>query len=144
MLVVGVDLFRNMSEEVAAEMADIMEEQNYEAGTVLFKAGDPADNMYFVEDGEVHINMSDPDRTIHVARLKGEVVGWSSVAGREEYTAWAECAKPCRLICINKEKLDVVLQKHTAYGLVFYKNLAGVMGERLLLCHAQLATVVIR
>jgi len=46
------------------------------------------------------------------------------------------------LIRLDKEKLDVVLRRYPAYGLLFYKRLAGVVGERLILCHQKMASLL--
>ncbi len=139
MIIREADLFHGMSEEVVDELIKVMTVESYQAGDVVFKEGDPADSFYIIEKGALNLNVAAAGGVMHVAKRPGEAVGWSSLAGREVYSASVECIEPTRLIRINKDKLDVVLRRYPASGLLFYKRLAGVIGERLIQCHSALA-----
>ncbi len=67
----------------------------------------------------------------HVSR-PGEIIGWSSLVGREMYSASAECTMPTELHKIESESLREILEKNPANGFIFYQNLAGILGMRLL------------
>jgi len=135
MIIREIELFDGIGEEIEDELVKIMESESYNSGDVIIKEGDPADNLYLLQTGALNLKIAGAKQTTHVAIKPGEAVGWSSLAGRETYTATVECAEPSRLIKINKEKLDQVFRRYPTSGLLFYKRLAGVIGERVILCY---------
>jgi CRP-like cAMP-binding protein len=88
-----------------------------------------------LQAGALNVKVAGARQTTHVAIRPGEAVGWSSLAGRETYTASVECAEPSKLVKINKDKLDQVLRRYPGAGLLFYKRLAGLVGDRLIKCY---------
>jgi CRP-like cAMP-binding protein len=134
MIIREVDLFEGMSEEIEQELAKVMEGESYSSGVVIIKEGAAADNFYVLQAGALNVKVAGARQTTHVAIRPGEAVGWSSLAGRETYTASVECAEPSKLVKINKDKLDQVLRRYPGAGLLFYKRLAG-LSDRLLKCY---------
>ena len=135
MIIREVDLFEGMSEEIEQELAKVMEGESYSSGEVIIKEGAAADNFYVLQTGALNVKVAGARQTTHVAIRPGEAVGWSSLAGRETYTASVECAEPSKLVKINKDKLDQVLRRYPGAGLLFYKRLAGLVGDRLIKCY---------
>ncbi|MBE9522760.1 MAG: cyclic nucleotide-binding domain-containing protein [Proteobacteria bacterium] len=135
MIIREIDLFEGMSEEVEQELAKVMEGESYNSGEVIIKEGAAADNFYILQTGALNVKMAGAKQTTHVAIRPGEAVGWSSLAGRDTYTASVECAEPSKLVKINKDKLDQVLRRYPGAGLLFYKRLAGLVGDRLIKCY---------
>jgi len=132
MIIQEVELFDGFSEEMEEDLVKIMESISCNSGDVIFKKGDPADNLYLLQTGAITLKVAGTKTMTLLAVRKGEVVGWSSLAGRDTYSATAECTEPSKLIKINKEALDKVLRRYPSYGLLFYKRLAGVIGERVI------------
>ena len=135
MIIREVDLFEGMSEEIEQELAKVMEGESYSSGEVIIKEGAAADSFYILQAGALNVKVAGARQTTHVAIRPGEAVGWSSLAGRETYTASVECAEPSKLVKINKDKLDQVLRRYPGAGLLFYKRLAGLVGDRLIKCY---------
>jgi len=135
MIIREIDLFEGMSEEIEQELAKVMEGESYSSGEVIIKEGAAADNFYVLQAGALNVKLAGARQTTHVAIRPGEAVGWSSLAGRETYTASVECAEPSKLVKINKDKLDQVLRRYPGAGLLFYKRLAGLVGDRLIKCY---------
>jgi CRP-like cAMP-binding protein len=129
------DLFEGMSEEMEQELGKVMEGVSYDSGEVIIEEGAAADNLYVLQTGVLNVKVAGARETTHVAIRPGEAVGWSSLAGRETYTATVECTEPSKLIRINKHMLDEVLRRYPETGLLFYKRLAGLVGERLIKCY---------
>jgi len=140
MILREIDLFQGLrlKEDVFDELVDIMESDAYETGQVIIKQGEPADYFYILEQGALELRVAGAKRTTHFIRRPGDMVGWSSVAGRETYTATAQCAEPCRLVRVHKETLDELFRKFPASGMLFYKRLSAMVGERLIQCHQML------
>jgi len=139
MIIREIDLFDGIADEVVEEIVSVMETETYEAGGVIFNEGDPADNFYVLVSGAVNLFMAGTASAASVALKQGEAFGWSSLAGRDVYSATVACGAPSTLYRINKEKLDRVLRRHPATGMMFYKRLAGLIGERVIRCHEKLA-----
>jgi CRP-like cAMP-binding protein len=135
MIIREIDLFEGMNEEIEQELAKVMEGESYNSGEVIIKEGAAADNFYVLQAGSLNVKLAGARQTTHVAIRPGEAVGWSSLAGRETYTASVECAEPSKLVKINKDKLDQVLRRYPGAGLLFYKRLAGLIGDRLIKCY---------
>ena len=135
MIIREIDLFEGMNEEIEQELAKVMEGESYSSGEVIIKEGAAADSFYILQAGALNVKVAGARQTTHVAIRPGEAVGWSSLAGRETYTASVECAEPSKLVKINKDKLDQVLRRYPGAGLLFYKRLAGLVGDRLIKCY---------
>jgi CRP/FNR family transcriptional regulator, cyclic AMP receptor protein len=135
MIIREIDLFEGMNEEIEQELAKVMEGESYSSGEVIIKEGAAADSFYILQAGALNVKVAGARQTTHVAIRPGEAVGWSSLAGRETYTASVECAEPSKLVKINKDKLDQVLRRYPGAGLLFYKRLAGLIGDRLIKCY---------
>ena len=130
MFIKEIDLFKGMGVEIIDEIFKISAIESHSIGDILFKQGDPAHNFYLLEQGEVKLSIGGEGR-ISFTMSPGDAFGWSSLAGRDAYTATAECKLPSKLIKIETEKLDKIFEKYPATGLIFFKRLSGIIGERL-------------
>ncbi len=131
MFIQEADLFQGLSQEFMTEVAKIMEEHSEEKGAVLFNESDPADHFYVLMEGRVRLVVGTQAEIDYMVTNSGEAFGWSSLVDRDTYTARAECVAPTRIIKIEKEKFDKVLEKHPESGMLVYKRLAAAVGQRL-------------
>jgi CRP-like cAMP-binding protein len=69
---------------------------------------------------------------VHVVDRSGEAFGWSSLVGRDVYSASAECVLPSKLLKIDREKFEKILEKNPVDGMIFFKRLAMILGDRLI------------
>lgn len=106
---------------------------NQPAGTVIFEQGDPAEYLYLVLEGEVHVRFKPDDGpALTVARVRPEgVVGWSAALGSPAYTSAAICITDCQMLCISGEDLQQFCQCHPDAGSLLLERLATVIAERL-------------
>ena len=131
MIIQESELFRGLSPEMIGEIADVMIEEFYGKGSFIFKDSHLAEHFYILEEGEVRLSVGEKGRISHLISNPGETFGWSSLVGRRTYTASAECVAPSRVIKLEKERLDRLFEDRPESGLVFFKRLAGIIGERL-------------
>jgi len=132
MFVQEADLFKGLSQETISEVSKIMVEQSSGKGDVLFNEGDPAENFYVLMEGRVRLSIGRGGEIEYTVSSPGEAFGWSSLVGRDVYTAEAECLTPCRLIKIERESLNKIFEKQPASGMLFFRQLAGAIGQRLI------------
>lgn len=135
------DLFRGISRDFMAKVMEITTKETYEAGDILFEAGDEASYSYVLLSGRVRIAIRETGYTVFVADEGGEAFGWSSLIERERYAAFAECKEKTRLLKMNREKFLGLLEKDPANGYLFYKSLAGSLGNRLLEAYRQISGI---
>jgi len=131
MFIKEIDLFEGMSQGFIDEIAKIMVEESYSEGSFLFKEGDPANDFYVLEEGSVRLTIGEEGHITYIISSPGDSFGWSSLVDRPTYTANAECRKAVKVIKIEKAKLNRIFEKHRFSGLMFYKRLARIIGERL-------------
>jgi len=132
MIIQKADLFRDLSQEAMNEITKVMVEESHEKGSVLFKAGEPASNFYLIVDGTVRLSIGTVGEIDYTANRPGEAFGWTGMVDRPAYVATAECVTPCKLVRIQKDRLDTLLAKDPASGMIFFKRLAGAVVQRLI------------
>ena len=59
---------------------------------------------------------------------------------RKTYTASAECMTPTKLLRFDQGKILKILEEDPANGLVFFKRLADILGNRLLHSYKMIST----
>lgn len=131
MIIQESEVFKGLSPEVTNEIAENMIEEFYGKGSFIFKDTYLAEHFYILEEGEIRLSVGKRGRITHLISNPGETLGWSSLVGRDTYTASAECLAPSKVIKIEKENLNKVFEKNPASGVLFFKRLAGIIGERL-------------
>jgi CRP-like cAMP-binding protein len=111
---------------------DFAEKETFKAGYTLFRAGERADRLYVLLSGCVEITIGETVHSAYTANHPGEVFGWSSLLGREGYSASAECKEETTTLGIDASRLNSLLEKDEHSGMIFFKRLAGILGNRLL------------
>lgn len=126
------DLFTGLSQETMNEISKIMVEESYEKGDLLFSEGDPAEHFYVLKEGRVKLAIGKEAKIDYTVSHPGEAFGWSALVERPSYTTGAECESPTKVIRIEKTQLNKILETYPGSGTVFFKRLAGAIGERLI------------
>ncbi len=137
MYIQQADLFHGVDREFVKEVMEVAEKITGEDGEVLFSQGDPADSFYVLLKGRVRLTVHDTGQVYTVSR-SGEAFGWSSLVGRNDYSASAICAGSTRLLRIAKDAFEAIANRDPASGMVFYKHLAQTLGARLVQSYASM------
>ncbi len=125
-------LFQGMSPEFMDEISKSLIRETHAKGDMLFRAGDPADFLYVLETGRVRLSAGDRGIVTRIVEKEGDALGWSSLVGRESYSSSAECLADVRVVKIKKDVLNEIFNRHPACGLLLFRRLARLIGERLL------------
>ncbi|MEO6219446.1 MAG: cyclic nucleotide-binding domain-containing protein [Ginsengibacter sp.] len=113
-------LFADTPETILSELAPLMQEEEVEAGTVLFREGDIGDCMYIIYKGEVKIHKSQ----ITLAILKDkEVFGELSLLDSDTRSATATADVDCFLFKIDQEPFYELLEARPEVAKGFIKIL---------------------
>jgi CRP-like cAMP-binding protein len=105
---------------------------SHDKGDVLFRENDPALFFYTLLNGRVKLSICEGGHMVHDTRQNGEAFGWSSLIGRDVYSASAECIEPTKLLKTDSKKLAKLMDKDPTNGIIFIKHLAATLGNRLL------------
>ena len=131
MVTLEADLLKGLDRQVVKEIEDIMVEESYDEGTVLFEKGGTALDFFILLQGSVELSIGDDGYVTHVVANPGDAFGWSSLVDHHVYTATAVCAAPTKLQRIRNQDLIDIFQRYPAEGVSFYKRVAGIIGRRL-------------
>ncbi|MGD8762853.1 MAG: hypothetical protein PVG87_11145, partial [Desulfobacteraceae bacterium] len=59
-------------------------------------------------------------------------IGWSSLIGRDVYSASAECLESTNLLRFDRERFLMILEDNSINQAILFKRLAEMLGNRLL------------
>lgn len=131
-------LFDSLSEADLERFAAISLPQEWGAGVTIFAEGNPAKDLYVVEQGKVALQMHLPSAqaqlskriTVDVA-TKGDVFGWSAVVQPHTYTLTAVCLERTTVLAVDGFKLRNLLKDDHRIGHEVLSQLIGVVASRL-------------
>lgn len=126
------ELFTGTSMDFVKKFMDISEMCSHQKGDVLFSENDPARFFFILLNGCVKLGVGEPQQVVYRAKRNGEAFGWSSLIGGDVYSASAECLEPTILLKTDRDKLSRILEQDAENGIIFFKQLAGTLGRRLL------------
>ena len=124
-------LFRGITEVTRLRILASAREESYASRDFIFRQGEPALHFFILVEGRVRTSLGRQELLAYVASDPGDLIGWSSLVENETYTASAECLVPVKVLRIAKERLDEILLQDPAGGMAFFKNLAAIIGSRL-------------
>jgi CRP-like cAMP-binding protein len=107
-------------------------EQTYKAGDLIFREGDEGRFFYMLEDGKVDLFIGKQEEARFLVYYPGEIFGWSALVATHRYLATARCVADSVVTRVPVSTLDEILKDNPLDGQLLYKNLAGILGERLI------------
>ena len=126
------DLLLGTSMDFVKKIMDISRMVSHEKGDILFHENDESRHFYILLNGHVKLSVGEDDQVVYDVGQNGEAFGWSSLIGRDIYSASAECVEPTKLLVADRKELSKVLEKDPANGLIFVTQLAATLGNRLI------------
>jgi CRP-like cAMP-binding protein len=125
------DLFKSVSDRIIGEIGRASVEVVFEPDTLIFKVDDEASAIYELVEGAVDIMVLEKEHVQYTVMRPGEIFGWSAMVEPYVYTATARAATIVKAIEIDRSIIEATVIRHPAEGLIIYKNLAGIIGQRL-------------
>lgn len=126
------DIFWAMGKDFVKEFMEVSVTESHKEGEVLFREGDAANMFYILLKGRIKLSLGETGQTVYVVSNAGEAFGWSSLIGRERFSATAECMAPTKLLKFDIDKLQEVLDRDPVNSVILFKRLAELLGNRLL------------
>ncbi len=128
----SADLFLGMGKEFVTRALDISTKLSQAQGDYLFHLNEPAVHFYILLKGKVRLSLGKAGPVVYVAKHPSEIIGWSSIIGRDAYSASAECILPTDLIRFDRAGFLKLLEQYPANEAILFKRLAEMLGNRLL------------
>ncbi len=123
------DLLLGTSMDFVKKFMDISRMVSHAKGDMLFHENDEARYFYILLNGHVKLSVGGGGQAVYSVAQNGEAFGWSSLIGRDVYSASAECVDPTTLLVTDRRELGKVLEEDPANGLIFLKQLAATLGN---------------
>ncbi len=97
-----------------------MKKRRHKAGELIFRAGDVADRLYLLVEGEVEI--VERGRRLTPGSMFGEIAFFAPDRRR---TSTARCATPCVLLSIGEPALRELYFQNPEFGFELVREIAG-------------------
>ena len=112
----------------------------FNEGQVIFRAGDHADQFYFIREGLVALELTVPQRghTILQTVAAGEVVGWSWLIAPYRWHFDARALLATRALSFDAKCLRAKCEEDHDLGYEILKRFTRVVSERLEVTRMQL------
>lgn len=141
MYIEQADFFYGTSMTFANAVMKIAEKESYKAGETIFTEGDPAEVLYVLIEGRVRIMIGELGHIVYIVSKGGEAFGWSTLVGRQSYSATAECLESTTLISFDRQRFQKILDNDPVSGQKLYKGLTKTLANRLLETYKMIAAL---
>src|SRR5512142_3587497 len=104
--------------------------REFQLGTVLFREGDPGNDMYVVQAGRVTISkrVGDVEKVLTTLGA-GEFLGEMSILNNKPRSATATCASDCKLLVIDAKTFEAMIRGNAEIAIRMIKKLADRLAE---------------
>ena len=143
------ELFAGIDKSHLTKVSDYCIRNSYNQGTIIFKEGQKATELYILADGRVVLEMevrpmaNQPGVPTAVETITaGGAFGWSTIVEPYIYTRSARCITNCAALVINGQMLSKLMADDTVFGFELMKRLAALISLRLTNTRLRLVGVI--
>ena len=132
----SVDLFKDMDDNQLERILDCCKVADFKRGERLFAAGQDADFLWVVINGQVELREDDsgpssPDNAIISMLSDSMAFGWSSLVSPFRYYFSADCvSRTCNVLQVDRNCLIKLMEKDTEIGYPIMSRLLTLVGQR--------------
>ena len=130
------ELFSGLAADTLAKLAALARRESHSAGAVLYRPGDPAEDIYVLDSGRVEFTIGRGERAAPDGFMlkKGETFGWAALLeGYPKRIAGARCLEASTLLRINGKAAIGVLESDPSAGFTVMRRLSGLIARYLAL-----------
>ena len=132
----GVDLFKGMDDKRLERILNCCEFADFRRGERLFAAGNDADFLWVVIDGEVELRDEDPgtdayDNAVISTLSEHMAFGWSSLVSPYKYHFSTICiSRTCKVLQVERNCLIRLMEEDSEMGYPIMSRLLTLAGQR--------------
>jgi CRP/FNR family transcriptional regulator, cyclic AMP receptor protein len=93
-------------------ISQLLPARGFADGDILFRKGDPPDNLYYLVSGR--IRLAETDMTLEAGAVFGEIAFFSDA---KERTLTAVCDGPCQIVMIDEGSFMQLYYQNPAFGM---------------------------
>jgi CRP-like cAMP-binding protein len=123
-------LFKNLDADTLAVVAQAASKQVLDAGQEVCREGQPADGLYLIRSGSVHVTKSGSDADV-VMLGSGSHFGELGLVDDSPRSATVTAAERCEIIKVDAAQLRDSLARQPAVAAAFYRAVARSIARRL-------------
>jgi CRP-like cAMP-binding protein len=124
-LIRQVPIFSRIEPSMRKLLCFAAEQRRFDAGEVLFRAGEDADAAYVVMSGRLEISVPTPSGTLHVSDAgANELIGEIAILGETPRSATVTALTCVEALRIPKDLLESVVRENPAAALQITRLLA--------------------
>lgn len=134
------ELFNGIAERTLEALSGIARREQFPAGSVVYRLGDPADDLFVLESGHVEFLIGRGERTDPAGFMlnRGEIFGWAALLeNHPQRIASARALEPSTVLRINGRQALKLLEADTASGYAVMRRLAGLIARFLTVAGAK-------
>jgi CRP/FNR family cyclic AMP-dependent transcriptional regulator len=130
------DLLEGLTEEAANRLLALGSPLTLAAGGVLFEVGEPAERVFLIRGGRIHLTLpiaiqgKDQDILIE-EHFVGETVGWSGLIPPHRFTLKGTAPVSTELIALPRAALLEHFAADPAVAYTVMRNVGSLIGHRL-------------
>jgi len=129
------EIFQGIGPESRTRIAGLASSRTTEAGELVFRHGDEADELGVVDHGQVElfleVTILGVSRPIALERCgPGAVVAWSTLVPPHQLTLGGRAVEPVGIWVLPKAELTSFFEREPAVGYRVMCNVAAVVGRR--------------
>ncbi|MDQ6950852.1 MAG: cyclic nucleotide-binding domain-containing protein [Mariprofundales bacterium] len=122
-------LFDGLSPAVIRWFASRMHPRHYDAGEIIFHAGDEGAGAILLRSGTIEIRNNGIQLAVMTA---GDLFGEVALVSGKERTADAIATEPCELVFLLCADLDGWIESRPKHACTLLQNLGSMLADRLL------------
>ena len=131
-----IDLFSGLSTEQTIRLAAICRVTEFDPGELLFRAGQPAQQMYLIAEGTAEVRMNGRI----VGQLgAGEAAGEVALLTEHPHSSTVVAAGPVRAVVLPQTRLSALCARRPQLSTLIYRNLARGLASKLVRLDASVA-----
>lgn len=128
-------LFEGLEADDLAWLAEQARVRDIGSGRFLFRAGEPASNLYVLVSGRIALFHEGGGKALPLFLRSitgsGEPLGWSALVKPFDYTVSGQTLTPARVLALDSIALRKHCAERPAFGLTVLRRILGVIGSRL-------------
>jgi len=128
-----VPLFDGLSDSEVRELLDLADRRSFDSGHVIISEGDPGTALFIVADGWVRVEKAtiEQKQELLTSLGPGECFGELSLVDREPRSASVRAVGRTTVDALDRDRLDVFFNSHTAAHCQILENLVKITSRRL-------------
>src|ERR1041385_1068669 len=122
-----IEIFSDLPEESLGWLAEKFKEVQLRPGEVFIQAGDPAESLFVILDGEIRFQISGgPDSPVYRVNA-GNVTGFLPYSRMTQYRGTGQAGRPTRGLILHKDFFPEMLQRIPQLG----QRFVGLLADRI-------------